>query len=123
MAATLVPYLTFRDGDASLRFLTGVLGFEIVTEQRGDDGTVVHAELRRGDALVMGGAGDVSPGDAPGLYLVVDDVDGVFAEATAAGAVVGYPPEDTEWGTRRARFRDPDGHEWSIGTYQPGQSW
>jgi uncharacterized glyoxalase superfamily protein PhnB len=40
-----------------------------------------------------------------------------------AGAAVGYPPEDTEWGTRRARFRDPDGHEGSVGTYQPGQAW
>jgi uncharacterized glyoxalase superfamily protein PhnB len=123
MAATLVPYLTFRDGEASLHFLTGVLGFAVVTEQRGDDGTVVHAELRRGDALVMGGAGEAAPAAAPGLYLVVDDVDGLYERALEAGAVAGYPPEDTEWGTRRARFRDPDGHEWSVGTYQPGQSW
>jgi uncharacterized glyoxalase superfamily protein PhnB len=120
---SLVPYLTFRDGEASLRFLTDVLGFEVVTEQRGEDGTVVHAELRRGDALVMGGAGDAAPGAAPGLYLVVDDVDGLFAAAVDSGAAVGYAPEDTEWGTRRARFRDPDGHEWSLGTYQPGQQW
>jgi uncharacterized glyoxalase superfamily protein PhnB len=123
MAATLVPYLTFRDGEASLRFLVEVLGFEIVTEQRGDEGAVLHAELRRGDALVMGGAGDAAPAGAPGLYLVVDDVDDLFARATAAGAAVDYPPEDTEWGTRRARFRDLDGHEWSVGTYRPGQSW
>ena len=26
---SLVPYLTFRDGEASLRFLTDVLGFEV----------------------------------------------------------------------------------------------
>jgi uncharacterized glyoxalase superfamily protein PhnB len=121
--ATLVPYLTFRDGDVSLRFLTAALGFEIAAEQRGDDGTVVHAELRRGDAMVMGGAGDATPGAAPGLYLVTDDVDGMFARAVEAGATVVHPPEDTEWGTRRARFVDPDGHEWSVGSYQPGQSW
>jgi uncharacterized glyoxalase superfamily protein PhnB len=121
--ATLVPYLTFRDGETSLRFLTDVLGFEVVTAQRTDDGGVTHAELRRGDALVMGGAGEAQPAAAPGLYLVVDDVDGLYARAIGAGAEVGYPPEDTEWGTRRARFRDPDGHEWSVGTYQPGQSW
>ena len=120
---SLVPYLTFRDGEASLRFLTDVLGFEVVTEQRSEDGTVVHAELRRDDALVMGGTGDAAPGAAPGLYLVVDDVDAVFARAVDADAAVGHPPEDTAWGTRRARFRDPDGHEWSIGTYQPGQRW
>ena len=101
--SSLVPYLTFRDGDASLRFLTTVFGFEPVTEQRGDDGGVLHAELRLGDTLVMGGAGDSRPGAAPGLYLVVDDVDDIFERAVAAGAEVGYPPEDTECGTRRAR--------------------
>ena len=83
-----------------------------------------HAELRRGDALVMGGDGEARAGAAPGLYLVVDDVDAVFARATAAGAEVVHEPEETEWGTRRARVRDLDGHEWSLGTYQPGhQAW
>ena len=69
--STLVPYLTFRDADASLAFLTGVLGFEVVTEQRDDGGALVHAELRRGDALVMGGAGEVEPCTAPGLSASV----------------------------------------------------
>ena len=119
----LVPYLTFCDGDVSLRFLTEGLGFSIVTEQRSDDGGVVHAELRRGDDVLMGGDGEVTTGEAPGLYLVVDDVDAVFAAVTALGAEVVYPPEATDWGTSRARFRDPDGHEWTVGSYQPGQSW
>jgi uncharacterized glyoxalase superfamily protein PhnB len=119
----LVPYLTFRHGEASLAFLTGALEFEVVTVQRGEDGGVVHAEVRRGDAVIMGGAGDAAPAASPGLYLVVDDVDGLFERALEGGATVGYPPEDTEWGTRRARIQDPDGHEWSLGTYRPGQGW
>ena len=123
--ATLVPYLTFQDGDASLAFLTGTLGFEIVTQQRADDGRLVHAELKRGDAVVMGGVGDVPHGSAPGLYLVTDEVDRIHASALANGAteVEGWAPHDTEWGTRRSRFIDLDGHEWSLGGYQPGQSW
>ena len=32
-----------------------------------------------------------------------------------AGAQEVIPPEDTEWGTRRARVLDPEGHEWSVG--------
>ncbi len=52
---SLVPYLLFRDGDTSLRFLH-VFGFDVVTEQRDDDGRVAHLELRRGDAVVMGGS-------------------------------------------------------------------
>ncbi len=120
---TLVPYLTFADGDVSLRFLTTVLGFEVVTEQRGEADEVVHAELRRGEAVIMGGAGEATTGTAPGLYLVVDDVAATYEAALAAGATSGYPPEQTEWGTDRARLVDPDGHEWTVGTYVPGQSW
>jgi uncharacterized glyoxalase superfamily protein PhnB len=32
-------------------------------------------------------------------------------------------PETTEWGTGRARVLDPEGHEWSFGSYEPGHSW
>ncbi len=120
---TLVPYLTFADGDASLDFLRNVLGFEVSLEQRGDDGVLIHAELKRQDALVMGGPGEATPGAAPGLYLVVDDVQQMYEQALEAGADSVYPPEQTEWGTWRARFTDSDRHEWTIGTYQPGQSW
>jgi len=118
----LIPYLTFRHGEESLRFLVEGLGFEPITVQA-DDGVIAHAELRRGDAVVMGGSGEAQVGAAPGLYLVEADVDAAFERATAAGADVVFGPEETEWGTRRARFRDPDGHEWSIGTYEPGRSW
>lgn len=121
--ASLVPYVTFRQGRASVAFLTEVLGFEVLSLQPAEDGSVVHAELQRADALLMGGTGDSEPSATPGLYLVVADVDDVFGRAVDAGADVVFPPEVTEWGTRRARFRDLDGHEWTVGTYQPGQSW
>jgi uncharacterized glyoxalase superfamily protein PhnB len=68
----------------------------------------------------MGGPGTTVPSSAPGLYLVVDDVDSCYDEAIAAGAMTVFPPETTERGTRRARITDPDGHEWSFGTYAPG---
>jgi uncharacterized glyoxalase superfamily protein PhnB len=55
-----------------------------------------------------------------GVYLVVDDVEATFARALDAGATVVFEPEDTEWGTRRARVLDPEGYEWSLGSYRPG---
>lgn len=121
--SSLVPYLTYRHGEQSLAFLIDGLGFEVVTKQLGEDGEVVHSELRRGDALVMGGSGDVTAGAAPGIYLVVAEVPDMFARLIGLGAEPVFTPEQTEWGTWRARFTDPDGHEWTIGTYQPGQSW
>jgi uncharacterized glyoxalase superfamily protein PhnB len=61
VVSSLVPYLTFRTGAASLRFLTEVLRFEVVSAQRDGD-RVTHAELRRGDALIMGGDGEAAAG-------------------------------------------------------------
>lgn len=40
--------------------------------------------------------------------------------ALAAGGTSVIEPEDTQWGARRCRVFDPQGQEWSAGTYQPG---
>jgi catechol 2,3-dioxygenase-like lactoylglutathione lyase family enzyme len=42
------------------------------------------------------------------------DVDAVFAQAKAAGAVVTKPPEDVFWGGYSGYFTDPDGHSWEV---------
>jgi hypothetical protein len=52
-----------------------------------------------------------------------DDDDGCHERAVAAGGRSVFGPEDTEWGTRRARVLDPEGGEWSFGTYEPGAAW
>ena len=114
----LVPYLSYRDAAAGIDFLTRAFGFETVQRMDGEDGAVLHAELRRGNGMVMIGTAE-APRGSPGLYLVAEDVDGIADTARAAGAEEVHPPEDTEFGTRRWRCRDPEGHEWSVGTYRP----
>ena len=127
----LVGYFVFRDGDASVAYLSSVFGFETVVEQRGDAGELWHVELRAGDAVIMGGTATAEQAtDEPwgrpggrGLYVVVEDVDATYERAIAGGGRSVFGPEDTEWGTRRARILDLDGYEWSFGTHQPGQAW
>lgn len=122
----LVPYLSYRDAAAALDFLTAAFGFEVTTRWDDDSGVVQHAEAKLGDAVVMLGTADhpepelAGQSVGQGLYLVIEDVDALFARASGAGARVVYPPEDTEWGTRRCRLLDPEGYEWSLGTYRPG---
>ena len=55
-----------------------------------------------------------------GIYVYVEDVDVHFERARSGSARVVYPPEDTEWGTRRYQVLDPEGYEWSSGNYRPG---
>lgn len=52
---------------------------------------------------------------------MTDDVEGLYRTAVEAGAVSVHPPEDTGWGSRRARVLDPGGREWSFGSYRPGE--
>ncbi|KIT17544.1 VOC family protein [Jannaschia aquimarina] len=115
---SIVPYLSYRDAALAIEFLTGAFGLSVVQIQKDESGTVVHAELSHGNGVVMLGTGELSKG-SPGILLVVDDVDAHHARAVAGGAEVVYGPESTEWGARRWRARDPEGHEWSFGTYQP----
>ncbi|MHC1558112.1 VOC family protein [Actinomycetospora sp. C-140] len=127
---TLFAYLSYRDAPQALDALAS-LGFEVVVRQDGEHGTVVHSEVRLGSVVLMVASDDAGY-DVPalkgrstggGLYLRVDDVDALFARAVAVGWRSVFPPESTEWGTRRARLVDEEGHEWSFGTYEPGQSW
>lgn len=127
---TLFAYLSYRDAPAALAWFQA-LGFTVIARQDGPDGTVTHSEVRLG-AVVLMVASDDAGYDVPalkdrstggGLYLRVADVDALHHRAVAAGAREVFGPESTEWGTRRSRVLDPEGHEWSFGSYEPGQSW
>jgi uncharacterized glyoxalase superfamily protein PhnB len=50
------------------------------------------------------------------VYVVTDDVDGLFERARAAGATVVQEPRDEPYG-RGFTVRDPEGVFWSFGTY------
>ena len=129
----LHAYLSYRDAPAALGWLAAV-GFQVVARQDAPDGTVAHAEVRRGDAVLMVASADADYAVPPllgrsvgdGLYLWLaggEDVDAFHADAVAAGGRSVIEPEDTEWGTRRARVLDLEGKEWSAGTYRPGAGW
>ncbi|MEL6680888.1 MAG: VOC family protein [Pseudomonadota bacterium] len=116
----IVPYLSYVDAKGAMAFLSRAFAFETVQAFDGEDGRLVHGEMKYGTGVIM--LGSVEAGGAkasPGIYVVVADVDAHHARAREAGAQIVYGPEDTEFGTRRYRAKDPEGHEWSFGTYQP----
>lgn len=47
------------------------------------------------------------------------EVDGVLAQAQAAGATIGRPGAVTFWGGYSGVFLDPDGHPWEV-AHNPG---
>jgi uncharacterized glyoxalase superfamily protein PhnB len=105
---TMYPYLSYRDAASALRFLEEAFGFTTNVRWDAPDGSLQHAEATFGDGALMGTAEHpTAPLEGAsvgqGIYVYVADVDAHFERARAAGARVVYPPEDTEWGTRRYR--------------------
>ena len=125
------PTFAATDAPALIRFLVAVVGFE-ETAVYGEGDVVRRAELAwpLGGGVMLGSAGPgedgsraaddawpVRPGGA-GIYVVTDDVDALFARAVAAGAAVVREPEETGYGSREFGVRDPEGNQWSFGTYR-----
>ncbi|MEO8394684.1 MAG: VOC family protein [Chloroflexota bacterium] len=120
---TMYPYFGYKDAAAVIEWFQKAFAFEIIQVNNDTDGVIMHAEMRFGNAALMIGTSPervlpTTPADH-GIYVYVEDVDAHYRRASAAGAQIVYPPEDTGWGTRRYRVRDPEGYEWSFGSYRP----
>ena len=112
---TLTPYLVVPDADAEMHFLTTAFGATEVSCQRNGDGTVMHAELKIGDSLVMlGQSSSQWKALSAALYLWVPDVDAVHARALESGATSQSAPEDKPYGHRNAGVVDRNGITWWI---------
>jgi len=134
--AAVVPCLRYRDAHKTIAWLCDVFGFERHLIVDGENGTVAHAELALDGAMIMLGSvrggspyGDmlVQPDEIGGrqtqtIYLVVADADAVHARALNAGAAIVIPLVDEDYGGRGFTCRDPEGHVWSVGTYDPWQA-
>jgi len=112
---TVTPYLVVSDADAELSFLKSAFGGTETNCQRKPDNTVMHAEIRIGDSLVMlGQAGGPWKPRAAALYVWVEDVDATYARALAAGATSESAPEDKPYGHRNAGVIDQNDITWWI---------
>lgn len=123
----LAPYLTVRDATLSLDFYRDAFGFEIEgMVMRDEQGRVMHAGMRLGDACIMfappGESGEMQAPVVSGapdsltLYVYVPDIDTHAERALDAGAAMLQAPSDQFWGDRIAVFKDPDGYHWTFAT-------
>jgi uncharacterized glyoxalase superfamily protein PhnB len=130
--STIIPALRYHNAPAAIDWLCQVLGFEKKAVYPGPNGTIGHAELTLGGGMIMLGSqkddaygrGFKSPDEVGGVetrssYVVVKDADAAYARAQAAGATIVRPIENMEYGSREFSLRDPEGHSWSVGTYDP----
>lgn len=114
---TLTPYLHPHGTSAFIDFLRSALHAEVIQRHDSPEGTVVHAKLRIGDAIVeMGEAhGEWQPMPAL-LHVYVDDADAWYRRAIAAGARSLAEPTDQPYGERSGAIIDPQGNHWYLAT-------
>ncbi len=132
--ATVIPGMRYRDAAVAIDWLCEAFGFEKHFVVPGENGTIVHAQLTFGNGMIMLGSirdGEYDrliqqPADVGGVetqapYIIVEDADAHYAQATAAGAEIVMDIADQDHGGRTYTCRDPQGHVWNFGTYDPWQ--
>ncbi len=130
--STIMPALRYKDAPAAIDWLCRVFGFERHAVYPGPDNTIGHAELKLGGGMIMLGSqkddayghrfkspDDLGGFETSGAYIVVDDADAVYEVAKAAGGVIIRELQNTDYGSREFAVKDPEGHSWSVGTYDP----
>ncbi len=115
---TVTPYLVVRGVDRLLAFLKEGFHAEETEKLVRADGSVLHAEVRIGDSMLMLGEAQPDANICPAaFYLYVEDTDATYAGAIGAGASSEREPEDTYYGNREAGVRDDFGNTWWIATH------
>jgi PhnB protein len=121
----VMPMLVCRDAAAEIDFCKTTFGAVELVRRPGPDGTVAHALVTIGPAMVMiegewptaASRAPLPDGSSPVvIYVYVENVDKVVARAVAAGARVLTPVKNQFWGDRTGRILDPSGHVWTIST-------
>jgi PhnB protein len=116
---SVTPFLTVPGVAQLLDFLKQAFEAQELHRMPRPDGTIMHAEVRIGDSLVMMGEPMGSSQPMFGsLYLYVHDVDAVYQRALQAGATSTSEPADQFYGDRSAGIKDPVGNQWWIATHK-----
>ena len=131
-ASTIMPTMRYRDASAAIDWLCKVFGFERHAVYPGPNNTVGHAELTLNGGMIMLGStkddeygrgfkssSEVGNIETRSTYIVVNDADAVYARAKAAGGKIVRELGNTDYGSREFSVKDPEGHSWSVGTYNP----
>ncbi len=119
----ITPYLFYANVGAALSWLEKTFGFERGGEIQELDGTIMHAEMKFKDGIIMMGVPcdeqeSKSPRQLAGvnqsLYIYVDNIQEHYRHAKAAGATNITEPMDRFWGDRMYTVQDLEGHQWSF---------
>jgi uncharacterized glyoxalase superfamily protein PhnB len=134
MGTSVVPVMRYRDVAAAIDWLGKAFGFAIHRVTGGANGAIMFAQLTFGTAMIMVGPvrqsafdrllkqpDEIGGAETQVCYFFVADARAHCARARAAGAEIVFSIEDEGRGGASYSCRDPEGHLWNFGTYNPWQ--
>jgi uncharacterized glyoxalase superfamily protein PhnB len=129
---TIIPALRYRDAPAAIDWLCRAFGFERHAVHPNETGGVAHAQLAFGNGMIMlstasddeWGRRIAQPDEIGGretqcACVIVSDPDAHYNTAKATGAAIIDDIKDNDYGGRGYSCRDPEGHLWWFGSYDP----
>jgi uncharacterized glyoxalase superfamily protein PhnB len=130
--SSIIPTLRYRNVPLAIDWLCEAFGFAKHRLVGDDAGGVIYAELTLGASMIMVGPAEGSafdhlmtqPDQIGGAetqisYLCVEDLHAHRQRAVAAGAEIVPAVEELAGTERGYSCRDPEGHIWNFGTYNP----
>ena len=113
---TVIPYIVVPDVAKLIDFAKQAFGATEVNVSKLPDGSVMHAEIKIGDSIIMMGASGDKTFLAM-LHLYMEDVDAVYQRAIQAGGKSLREPTDQFYGDRSGAVEDAFGNQWWIATH------
>ena len=117
------PYLIVSDAGGTIAFLEQAFGATVLRTFRGEDGRLMHGEVRLDDTVIM--LADSAPEWPPVpayVHVYVADVDATYGRALRAGASSVQEPVKKQDDDKRGGVKDAGGTTWWIATLQESQS-
>ncbi len=119
--SSVAVYIMADGAQSVIDFLKHTFDAQELRRFNNPDGSIMHAEVRIDDTVVMlADAGGNFPAFPVWLHVYVPDVDATYQRALAAGGVSVQAPEQKDDPDRRGGVKDPAGNTWWIAT-QVGQ--
>lgn len=110
----VMPYIVASDAEGLIKFITDVFDAKEELRVNMEDGSVMHCEYSiNGGTIMFGQAGGEWQPFPCGMFLVVNDVDGLYKKGLENGATGVQEPGDRGYG-RAAGFTDPWGNQWWL---------
>ena len=114
----VTPYIFAEGASRLIDFVVAAFGAQVTSREDRPDGTIMHAELRIDNSMVMVGESSDEFGPMPcSIYLYVTDCDAVYQRALENGGVSVFDIMDLPSGERYGGVKDPCGNIWWIATH------